>query len=82
MTPNHLPHNRYGFVTSKPLGNAVVRNRTRRLLREAIRHAHPYLAPGYDMALITRGPVVGQSYQAVYAAVRKILRQAGLWQGT
>ena len=34
VTPNGLTHNRYGFVTSKHLGKAVVRNRTRRLLRE------------------------------------------------
>jgi hypothetical protein len=35
--PNQLPHNRYGFVTSKRVGKAVVRNRVRRRLREAIR---------------------------------------------
>jgi ribonuclease P protein component len=82
VTPNGLPHNRYGFVISKQLGKAVVRNRIRRLLREAMRHAHPYLAPGVDMALIARGPVVGQPYQAVNEAVMRILEQAGLWQST
>jgi ribonuclease P protein component len=34
--PNNLPHNRYGFVTSKRLGGAVVRNRVRRRLQEIV----------------------------------------------
>src|SRR5574341_2329504 len=32
-----LPHNRFGLVTSKRVGTAVVRNRVRRRLREALR---------------------------------------------
>lgn len=80
VTPNGLLHNRYGFVTSKQLGNAVVRNGVRRRLRESVRHAHPYLVSGYDMALIARPPVVGQSYAVVSQAVVALLRQAGLWQ--
>jgi ribonuclease P protein component len=82
VTPNGLPHNRYGFVTGKSLGKAVVRNRIRRLLREAVRHAHPYLIPGYDMAWIAREPVVGQPYQAVNEAVMTMFQQAGLWQSS
>ena len=42
--PNQLPHNRYGFVTGKRLGKAVVRNRVRRRLQAA--HALPEAAPG------------------------------------
>ena len=37
---NGLGFSRYGFSVSKNLGNAVVRNRTRRLLREVIRKKH------------------------------------------
>jgi ribonuclease P protein component len=80
VAPNQLSHNRYGFVTSKRLGTAVVRNRVRRLLREAVRAAEPNLKPGYDMAFITRGPVAGQSFQAINEAVRAIFQQANLWE--
>jgi ribonuclease P protein component len=80
VVPNHLTHNRYGFVTSKHLGKAVERNRIRRLLREVMRHAHPYLVQGYDMAVIARDPIVGQPYQAVQSAVTTCLQQAGLWE--
>ena len=82
VVPNGLSHNRYGFVASKRLGKAVVRNRVRRLLREAVRDAHPSLVQGYDMAFIAREPIVGQPYQAVQAAVLTCLRQAGLWGQT
>ena len=34
---NNLEYSRFGFVTSKKLGVAVVRNRIRRLLRQYIR---------------------------------------------
>jgi ribonuclease P protein component len=80
VAPNGLSYNRYGFVTSKQLGNAVVRNTIRRRLREIIRRAHPCLVSGYDMALIVRAPVVGQPYAVVDRAVVALLQQAGLWQ--
>ncbi|MBN2306060.1 MAG: ribonuclease P protein component [Anaerolineae bacterium] len=79
VTPNNLPHNRYGFVASKQVGNAVKRNRIRRLLRESVRCAHPDLVPGYDMVLIARKDIVGQSYADVNAGVRDVLQRAGLW---
>lgn len=79
VTPNALPHNRYGFVTSKSLGKAVVRNRIRRLLREAVREVHGHLRQGYDIAFIARPPIVGQPFQAVRQAVYTVLHDAGLW---
>ncbi|MBN1202731.1 MAG: ribonuclease P protein component [Anaerolineae bacterium] len=79
VAPNQLAHNRYGFVTSKRLGKAVTRTLTRRLLREAIRRLHPVLAPGYDLVLIARAPIVGQPYQAICEAVQSCLQQTELW---
>lgn len=79
VTPNDLPHNRYGFVTGKSLGKAVVRNRVRRLLREVVREAHAQLRQGYDIAFIARPAIVGQPFQAVRQAVYAVLQSAGLW---
>ena len=78
VTSNDLPHNRYGFVTSKQLGGAVVRNRVRRVLREAVRQLHPRLRPGHDMALIARPPIVGQPSAEVWHAVETLTQRAGL----
>ena len=73
-----LTHNRYGLIVPRRLGNAVVRNRIRRLLREAIRQRHPSLNSGFDMVFIARHPIVGKSFSEVDEAVADTLRCARL----
>lgn len=80
-TPNGLPHNRYGFITSKRLGNAVTRNRVRRLLREAVRLLHPSLIQGYDVVLIAQAGLVAQPFETVKRILRELSMQAGLVEG-
>lgn len=78
MIPNGLAHNRYGFVTAKKLGKAVIRNRARRLLREAVRSLHSQLGSGYDLVIIARQPVIEQPFGEVLRSVGELCRQAGL----
>ena len=52
--PNELPHNRLGLAVGKKHGNAVVRNRLRRQLRETYRLTKTGLPVGFDVILIPR----------------------------
>jgi len=74
--PNDLPHNRYGFVTSKKLGKAVVRNRVRRRLREAVRVLA--LEPAWDVVVSTKKKAAAADFQALRASVVDLLTRAGL----
>ena len=79
LAPNDLKHNRYGFITARRLGNAVVRNRIRRRLREAIRHFHPDLAISFDMVIIARPTVIEKPYTALIDALEELFRQANVY---
>jgi ribonuclease P protein component len=76
--PNELPYNRYGFITSKRLGKAVIRNRVRRLLREAVRLLHPQLKSGFDVVIIARHSLAGQPFEVVKSTVEMLCRQSRL----
>ena len=76
--PNNLEHNRTGFVTSKRVGKAVVRNRVRRRLREAIR-VMP-LAPGYDLVVSAKSRTADADFHQLKRAAENLLRRAGLLQ--
>jgi ribonuclease P protein component len=76
--PNSLEQNRYGFITAKTLGNAVIRNRVRRLLREAVRLQHPLWQQGYDLVFIARPSIVGQPFQEIQRIINELAHRAGL----
>jgi ribonuclease P protein component len=69
---------RVGVVTSRKLGNAVVRARARRLLREAFRlHQHD-LAHPVDLVLVARQSIREKQFAGVERDLLRALRQAGL----
>ena len=52
---NRTKNVRVGITTSKKVGNAVQRNRSRRVIREAFRALAPRVRPGFDLVLVARG---------------------------
>ena len=52
--PNGLSYCRLGLTVGRKCGNAVVRNRVKRLLREAFRLEGDALPEGYDLVCLPR----------------------------
>jgi len=52
---NRLNKKRIGITTGKKIGNAVKRNRARRIIREAVRLLLPDMKEGFDLILVARG---------------------------
>ncbi len=76
--PNPVGLTRIGVIAGRRLGTAVARNRAKRLLREAARHLYPRLAPGWDLVLIARPPILTVKEPQVEAALEQLVREAGL----
>jgi ribonuclease P protein component len=69
---------RVGVVVSRKVGNAVVRNRAKRFLREAFRLHQYELPPSLDLVLVARPSMSKKLFADVERDLLAALRQARL----
>lgn len=68
---------RIGLTASKKVGNAVKRNRARRVMRAAIQQHLPFDVGGYDLIFVARGRTPYCKSTQLEKTVVKLLEQAG-----
>ncbi|MBV8761771.1 MAG: ribonuclease P protein component [Deltaproteobacteria bacterium] len=69
-----LPVGRLGITVTKKVGNAVVRNRIKRMLREWLR-TNGWVPPGWDVVLVAKDSAARQGHPDDFAPdLTKILR--------
>ena len=76
--PTESEEIRIGVAAGKSVGNAVARNRAKRILRAAIRTHLPHLKTGHDYTLIARPAINQASSTELEPILAKLLNRAGL----
>ena len=72
------PSVRVGVSAGLAVGNAVKRNRAKRLLRAAMNELLPQTVSGSDLLLIARSPLPNSNLQQTREALASLLERAGL----
>lgn len=75
---NRLGETRAGITASKKIGNAVRRNRAKRVIRAAFDQLYPCLKGGYDIILVARTRTTMVKSTKVKEYLEKTFKEAGI----
>lgn len=79
LRKNNLEFNRFGFTIGLKISKkAVVRNKIKRLLREAIREKLNDIKSGFDVVIRVRTEIINKDYEEVKKELESLLEKAGL----
>ncbi|MFQ9900289.1 MAG: ribonuclease P protein component [Ruthenibacterium sp.] len=78
VNKNRVGHTRVGLTASKKVGNAVTRNRARRVMRAALSEVLRGDVGRYDIVLVARGITPKLKSTKLVPVLKKLLCDAGL----
>ena len=67
---------RLGITVSRRVGNAVIRNRVRRRVREIVREQFALLPQGWDLVVVAFPEAAGGTFRALQEDLRWLLMRA------
>ncbi|MEG0292198.1 MAG: ribonuclease P protein component [Anaerovoracaceae bacterium] len=75
---NNLSYNRIGFLASKKVGNAVARNRARRLMKESVRLIEDLNFNGFDVIFIARNTINNRKCADVKKSIEAAIKKTAM----
>jgi ribonuclease P protein component len=69
---------RFGVIAGRSVGNAVQRNRAKRLVREAVRPLLTKIHPGWKVIIISRKPILKENFTDIINCLQQLFFKAGL----
>lgn len=76
--PNGLDRTRIGVAAGRSVGNAVKRNRAKRVLREAMRPLIQTISKGQDIVILARTKLLESQSKDVEVALSQVIKRSGL----
>ncbi len=70
--------NQYGITVSTTIGGAVVRNRIKRLIREAYRMQKDTIKSGYNTVWVARGRTAHADFATICSAMQFCIEKSGI----
>ncbi|HGH7174807.1 TPA: ribonuclease P protein component [Bacillus wiedmannii] len=72
------PNFRIGLSVSKKIGNAVVRNRIKRMIRQSITELKDEIDSGKDFVIIARKPCAEMTYEELKKSLIHVFKRSGM----
>jgi ribonuclease P protein component len=80
VLPNNMHKSRFAIAAGRSIGNAVQRNRAKRILREAMRASLGKIKAGWDVVILARKPIANAPYSEVSSALNHLLTKANIME--